>query len=68
MEIIAFDGSGGFLETNIIESGKRGSMNISDSVIRNQKMFLPSHINVIRVLQTLIVKVVRIKVLCILVK
>jgi len=68
MKIIAFNGSGGFLETNVIKSSKGCSMNISDSVIRNQKMFLPSHVHVIGVLQALIVKVVRIKVLCILIK
>lgn len=43
-------------------------MDVSDSVIRDQEVLLPSHVHVIGVLQTLVVKVVRVEVLCILIK
>lgn len=43
MIIKAFYRGGGFLEANIVESCKGGTIDIFDRVIGNQKMFLPPH-------------------------
>jgi hypothetical protein len=46
----------GFLEANIIESCKGGTIDVLDRVIGNQKMFLPPHEHKVRSLQCLVIE------------
>lgn len=61
MVIVAFDGSLGFLETNIIETGKRRTADIFNCMVRYQKMFFPPHKNIVRVRQRFIIEGVRVE-------
>lgn len=49
------------LEADVVEAGKRGSVDVFDGVIGHQKVFLPAHEHVVAALQAIVVKVVRIE-------
>lgn len=68
MVVIAFNGRRRFLKTNIIKPGKTSTVYVFDCVIRDEKMFLPSHEYEIRVRQIRIIKRIGIKRFCVLVK
>lgn len=66
MVIVSFYGRSGFLETYIVEAGKRRAANVAYRVIGYQEMFLPPHEYVVGVFQFSIVKRVGIERLSIL--
>lgn len=68
MIIIAFDCCCRLLETNVIKSCKRSSINIFNGMVRYQEVFLPPHKNVISQFQPFIIETVGIKSLCILIE
>ena len=49
MVVISFDAGGWLLETDVVETGKGGPVDVFDGVVRNQKVFLPPHEDEIRV-------------------
>lgn len=49
------------LEADVVEAGKRGSVDVFDGVIGHQKVLLPAHELVVAALQAIVVKVVRIE-------
>ena len=45
MVVVAFNGGLGLLETDVVEPCKRGSVDVSDVVVRNQEQLLQQHID-----------------------
>lgn len=51
------------LKTDVVEAGKRGTINLPYRVIGHQEVLLPPHKHVIAARQPVVVKVVRVEVL-----
>ena len=51
------------METDVVETGKGGPVDVFDGVVRNQKVFLPPHEDIVRLLQFFIVEAVRVEIL-----
>ena len=61
MEVVPIDGGFGLLEADVIEAGKRGSVDVGDGVIRDQKMLFPSHENEIWLFQLIVVEMITVE-------
>lgn len=66
--VVSFYTRGGLLETDVIESGERGAVDVFDGVIGHQKVLLPPHEHVVRLVQSVVIEVVRVEALLILMK
>ena len=54
------------METDVVETGKGGPVDVFNGVVRNQKVFLPPHEHVVRLLQFFVVETIRVEILRIL--
>lgn len=68
MIVIALNGSSRLLKTNVIKTSKASSIYVFYCMIRHKEMLLPPHEDKICQLKSFIIKAVRIKCLCVLIK
>ena len=68
MEVVALDAGSGLLEANVVKAGEAGPVDVLDGVVRHQEVLLPPHEDKVGRVQRVVVKVVRIKGFCILIK
>lgn len=68
MVIIAFYRGSRLLKTNIIKSGERGPIYIFNRMIRDKKVFFPTHKNIVRIGEGLVIKRIRVERLYVLIK
>lgn len=68
MIIITLNSAGWFVETNIIKSRERSTFDVSNCMIRYEKMFFPAHKHVIGIFQNVVIEIIRIESICILFK
>ena len=68
MEVVAFDAWVWLLETDVVEAGEGGAVDVLDGVIWHEKVLFPAHENEVCLFQRIIVEVVGVERLAVLVE